>query len=72
MQGDINCPGAPEGWHGICGADGPHGAHALSEEAPSDMAGDVGGAYVVPSAKVHLPDDVTKLRKRCRTHERRD
>lgn len=32
--------------------------------------GDVGGAYVVPTAKVRLPEDVTKLRKQHRSRER--
>lgn len=30
-----------------------------------DELTDVGGAYVVPSAKVRLPEHVTKLRKRA-------
>lgn len=55
---DDDCPGAPEGWHGVRGADGPHDAH----EKPAEV-GDVGGAHVVPSAKVRLPNDLTKLRK---------
>jgi hypothetical protein len=67
MHGDINCPGAPEGWHGVCGASGPHGAHALTEEPPTDGGGDLG---IPPSSKVRLPDHVTKLRKRNRTDRR--
>lgn len=34
--------------------------------------GDVGDFYIVPTAKVRLPEDVTKLRKRHRKHERRE
>lgn len=64
MQGDVNCPGAPEGWRGICGADGAHGAHRLDEPAPTEPEGDIGGACIPPVAQVRLPDHLTKLRKR--------
>ena len=34
------------------------------------MDGDIGGAFVVPSAKVRLPEHVTKLPKKSRRTDR--
>jgi hypothetical protein len=49
-------------------AESERGFWAMTDERREDSTemDDLGGPYWVPSSKVRLPDDITKLRKRSR------